>query len=244
MDHSFRHLKGKLQSGRVYSEFYPFQPGDMVANIGCGEGPQAIVYAGQYKNMVGVDINKQRLTLSTKAMQNYGITNYTPICADVENTGLVSRRFDKVIAIDIIEHVRDPRRMCLEANRLLQENGELLITFPAMHDIMKDFMKDAGRFILRKPRKHQDPNQWNPDFHNQAFPLSEWISLVESCGFKLKKSRASTLFPPLHIFGLPRFWFSNDTIHQIDSFFCNLPLLKNYGQALVCVFVKAKDMTG
>ena len=56
-----KHLKAKILSSRTYPEFFPFSPNDRVINIGCGEGPQAIVYAGQYEEMIGVDINKERL---------------------------------------------------------------------------------------------------------------------------------------------------------------------------------------
>lgn len=240
MNDKFHFLKGKLLSGRVYPEFFPFKTHDRVINIGCGEGPQAIVYSGQYKEMVGIDINEERLEASKEAMKNFGVKNYTTLCANVEAIPLPNNSFDKAIAIDIIEHVQNPKKLCLEANRLLAPRGELLITFPAMHDKYRDFISKVGRFILRRKKKDSYSTEWNPDAHNQEYRLSEWIAIVESCGFKLYKSRASTLFPPLHLYGMPRFWFSNNIIHTIDSFFCKMPVLINYGQALVCIFKKDK----
>ncbi len=239
----FQFLKGKLLSGRVYPEFFPFHPDDRVINLGCGEGPQAIVYAGQYREMVGIDINEDRLKRSKEAMEIYGVESYTTICANVEQTPLRAGSFDKAIAIDIIEHVKSPTKLCLEANRLLKENGELLITFPAMHDKFTGFVSRCGRFILRRKKKETPTTEWNPDAHNQEYPLDEWIKIVESCGFKLHKSRASTLFPPLHLYGIPRFWFASDLIHRVDSFFSTMPVLRNWGQALVCIFKKQKSIT-
>ncbi len=235
-------LKGKLLSGRVYPEFFPFKPDDKVINLGCGSGPQAIVYSKQYKEMVGVDINKKRLEESKEIIRIYGVKNYTTLWANVEAIPLPSHSFDKAIAIDIIEHVQNPKKLSSEANRLLKENGELLITFPAMHDKFTNFISKIGHCILRRKKKKINSTQWDPDAHNREYPLKEWIAIVESCGFKLQKSRASTLFPPLHLYGLPRFWFSNNTIHKIDSFFCQMPVIKNYGQALVCAFRKEKKI--
>lgn len=235
----FDFLKGKLLSSRIYPEFFSFKTDDRVVNIGCGQGPQAIIYSGKYKEMVGIDINEKKLEKSKKAMIIYGVKNYTTLCANVEAIPLPNNSFDKAIAIDIIEHVQNPNKLCLEISRLLKESGELLITFPAMHDKFLDFISMVGRFILRRNKKAPSA-EWNPDAHNQAYPLKEWIAIVESCGFKFYKSRASTLFPPLHYYGVPRFWYSNNIIHKIDSFFCKMPVLKNYGQALVCIFIKSK----
>lgn len=237
MKDEFNFLKGKLLSGRVYPDFFPFNPKDRVISLGCGEGPQAIVYAGQYKEMIGVDINKQRLERSKEIMKVYKIKNYTTLYANVEKISLPANSFDKAIAIDIIEHVQNPKKLCLEANRLLRKNGEFLITFSTMYDKYRDFASIIGRLILGKGKKIKSA-EWNPDVHNQRHSPKKWIAIVESCGFKLSKSRANTLFPPLHLLGIPRFWFSNNIIYKINNFFCRMPVLKNCGQALVCVFKK------
>ena len=234
-------LKGKLLSGRVYPEFFPLRSKDCVINLGCGEGPQAIVYSEQYKKMIGVDVSKKRLEKSKKAIKIYKVKNYTTLCANVEKIPLPDNSFDKAIAIDIIEHVQNPKKMCLEVNRLLKEKGEFLVTFPAMYDKYRAFASWVNHFILKRKKKPSvltTYGEWNPDTHNQTHSLRKWIAIIESCGFKLCKSRASTLFPPLHLYGISRFWFSNNIIHKIDSFFCKIPILKNYGQALVCAFKK------
>lgn len=240
MKDKFDFLKGKLLSGRVYKEFFPFNPSDYVINLGCGEGPQAIVYARQYKKMVGIDINKERLKRSKEAMKIYKVKNYATICANVEKIPLPDNSFNKAIAIDIIEHVQNPKKLCLEVKRLLKENGELLVTFPAAYDHYRNLASWIGRVFLKKGKKIKS-RKWNPDAHNQRFKLKKWINLVEACGFELQKSRSTTLFPPLHLIGIPRFWFRNNIIHKIDSFFCRIPILKNYGLTLLCVFKKKKS---
>ena len=121
--------------------------------------------------------------------------------------------------------------------RLLKDDGELLITFPAMHDKWENLFRFVGRKILRRKGKTIRKEGWDPDAHQYDYKLSKWINILEDRG-KLINSRASTLFPPLHYLGLPKFWFSNRLIHAIDNFFCKLPVIKNYGQALVCKFKK------
>ncbi|OGY46836.1 MAG: hypothetical protein A3J62_03680 [Candidatus Buchananbacteria bacterium RIFCSPHIGHO2_02_FULL_38_8] len=235
--------KGKLISGIIYPEIFPLTKKDSVLNIGCGDGVQAVVYQGHFKKMIGVDINQERLNIANKLSDFYSLDNFETLKANVENIPL-DEKFDKAIAVDIIEHVVNPDKLIQEASRLVKERGQLLITFPAMHDRWENLFRFVGRKILRRKGKtvylpaQAGKDGWDPDAHQHSYKLKKWIKIVESGGFKLIKSRASTLFPPLHYLGLPRFWFSNHLIHLFDRFFCSLPIIKNFGQALVCVFEK------
>ncbi len=230
-------ITGKILSGIVYPEFFPIDREETVLNVGCGNGVQAVVYKGNFKKMVGVDINQERLDMSRLIMEKYHVKNFETIYANVEKIPL-TKKFDKVIAIDIIEHLVNPENLVSEIYRFLKNDGKLLITFPAMHDKWENLFRFVGRKILRRKGKTIRKPGWDPDAHQYKYNLKKWLSIMEEGNFSLVDSRASTLFPPLHYLGLPKFWFSNKLIHSIDSRLCRLPIIKNYGQALVCVFRK------
>ena len=229
--------KGKLLSGIIYPEFFPFGSSDEVLNVGCGDGVQAVIYNGNFKKMVGVDISESRLETAKQLVEYYKIKNFSTVNANVEEIPL-AEKFDKVIAIDIIEHVVKPDRLAAEIFRLLKNDGRLLITFPAWHDKWENFFRFVGRKILRRKGKTVRRPGWDPDEHQYDHSLKKWLGLMDQAGFRLVKSRASTLFPPLHYLGLPKFWFSNKFIHTGDNYLSQLPVLKNFGQSLVCVFEK------
>lgn len=229
--------KGKLLSGIIYPEFFPLNKEDEVLNVGCGDGVQAVIYQGNFKKMVGVDINQERLTVAKQLAGHYAIKNFSVLCANVEKIPL-EEKFDKIIAIDIIEHVLNPDVLVSELYRLLKDNGRLLITFPALHDKWENLFRFIGRKILRRKGRTIRRLGWDPDAHQYDYNLKKWLFLLKQGHFQLVKSRASTLFPPLHYLGLPKFWFANKLIHGIDNFLCQLPGLKNYGQSLVCAFEK------
>jgi SAM-dependent methyltransferase len=237
MPGSVNTLSGKMISGRVYPEIFPIDPSERVINFGCGLGPQAVVFKGHYSSMVGVDVNAQRLEDSKSFLAPYGIEHYETICASVEDVPLPSGSFDKAIAIDVIEHVEHPARLCAEAHRLLREGGSLLITFPTMSDRFKDAMSFIKRVALRRERP-AEPTWWNPDHHNQEHSVADWQSIVAVAGFRLASCRATTMFPPLHRYGVPRFWFSVDVIHAVDRRLAALPGIRRFGQAMMCVYVK------
>lgn len=228
---------GKLKSGIVYPEIFKINKDQTVLNIGCGDCVQAIIYKDNFRKMVGVDVNEKSLATARQLSRYYNISGLELISGNVENIPL-DEKFDRAIAIDIIEHVINPDKVVSEIHRLLKDDCELLITFPAMHDKWENLFRFVGRKILRRRGKTVYQEGWDPREHQHDYKVKKWQKLVGAGGFTLIESRASTLFPPLHYLGLPRFWFSNKFIHVIDRFFCKLPILKDYGQASVCVFKK------
>ena len=229
--------KGKLDSGVIYPKFFPISKEETVLNIGCGDGVQSLVYKGNFRKMVGVDINEERLEIAKKLKEYYQIDNFEIIKADVEAIPL-AEEFDKIIGIDVIEHVINPDKVAKEMSRLLKKNGQILITFPAMHDKWENLFHFIGRNILRHKSKTVIQAGWDPDQHQYNYSLKKWIKIIEVEGFKLIDCRASTMFPPLHYLGMPRFWFKNKFIRSIDGFFCKIPGIKNLGQSLLCRFKK------
>lgn len=229
--------RGKLLSGRIYPEFFPIDKEETVLNIGCGDGVQAVIYGGNFKKMVGVDINQSRLEVAKQLALAHGFNNFEAVLSNAEEMPL-DERFDKIIAIDIIEHVINPTKVISEIFRLLKNDGSLLITFPVLHDKWENFFRFVGRKILRRKGKTVRREGWDPDAHQYDYKLKDWFGLMDKGNFSRVGYRATTMFPPLHYLGFPRFWFSNDFIHVIDSFFCHLPVFRDFGQSAVCIFKK------
>ena len=109
---------------------------DVVLNLGCGIGPQAITYERQYKKMIGVDIGIEKLTYARGVAKHYNIPLYL-CCCDVEQLPFPKSVFDTVMAIDVIEHVLNPATLLTETYRVLKPTGHLLITFPCLIDKWK-----------------------------------------------------------------------------------------------------------
>jgi SAM-dependent methyltransferase len=229
-------ISGKLMSGRVYPEIFPLPLDSRVVNLGCGNGPQTVIYGDRFREMIGIDVNEDRIARSIEIAEGLGISGYSGKVGDVENTGLANDSMDVALAIDVIEHVQSPESMLAEAHRILRPGGQLLITYPVMHDHFVHTARAAARIIRRRKAPAHDHSVWNPDAHNQANSVGDWVHLTEAAGFEKRASRATTMFPPLHVFGVPRFWFSVGWIHAIDSRLSRLPGLRRLGQSLVCVY--------
>jgi SAM-dependent methyltransferase len=228
-------VAGKLLSSRVYPEFFPLAAHWTVLNLGCGNAPQAVVYRGAFRWMVGVDIQEKRLRGSRATCRAAQVTNFQPLRADAEMLPLRDACFDAVLAIDVIEHLRHPERMLDDVARVLRPGGRMLVTFPAAHDHFRDATSFVVRRVLRlRPRREEESSAWHPDKHQEDRAVDAWLAMLHA-RFRVVERRATTLFPPLHLYGVPRVWFRWDWLHALDRAVCRIPQLQRLGQAIMCV---------
>ncbi len=232
-------LAGKLLSSRVYPEFFPFSGNERVVNLGFGDGPQAIIYSGSFSKMIGVEIQSDRAQAARERLQRLGIDKVEIINASVEAVPLPDQSADKILAIDIIEHVQHPDQVFAEAKRLLVSGGLMLITYPAMHDAYEHFFGALGKILKPWKKRKAHGTEWHPDEHAHDKALNDWMKIADASGLKLVETRATTMFPPIHLYGVPRFWFSVNWIHAIDRWFCKRKSIQRFGQTVMAIYEKA-----
>lgn len=233
-----RLFMGKVLSGIVYPEYFPLHASENVVNLGCGVGPQLKTYQGSYKHMACVDLLQDRLDQLRAFAQEEGIneTAYETHCVPVEQTGLQANGFEKALCIDIIEHLNNPGAMLTEIHRLLKPGGRALVTIPMMHDHVTHLLRSIGKILGRKTSERLP--EGHPDRHNTSLSRRQWMKVFEASPLKLVGAKATTLFPPLHLYGIPRFWFRVRAIHAVDRFLCSVPFLNRLGQSWMCILEK------
>lgn len=88
-----------------------------VIDLGCGAGFLTNALAAAGHEVTGVDLSKGSLEMAQKN------SPATYIEADVTAVPLTSHTFDVVCAMDLLEHVPDPKKVVQEAARLLKPGG-------------------------------------------------------------------------------------------------------------------------
>ena len=139
-------------------------------------------------------------------------------------------------SIDIIEHLEDPSAFLAEVHRLLKPGGAALITIPVMHDHYVHVARGVKNLITGK--KTRVLPEGHPDRHNTELSRRSWMKVFAASPLVLTRVRATTLFPPLHLYGVPKFWFTCWPVHVLDRFLCSVPLLRRLGQSWMCVLKK------
>lgn len=119
-------------------------PGKRVLDLGCRDGALTRNYAAG-NEIVGVDADREALA----AAEQLGIETHW---ADLdEPLPFEDSSFDVVVAGELLEHLRDPRRMVADVRRVLRPAGTFVASVPNAYRL-----KNRLRFILGR-RPEDDP---------------------------------------------------------------------------------------
>ena len=107
--------------------------------MGCGEGFFAKSVAQYGNRITGIDILPRPADLS--AFENYVSADLSSGLPDLDK-----KRFDKILLMDVLEHVQRPERILRDCMKSLKPNGLILVCVPNIANISVRLMLLAGRF--------------------------------------------------------------------------------------------------
>ena len=134
-------------------------PGRHVLDLGCRDGALTQAYAGG-NEIVGVDADREALAEA----QKLGIETRWADLDDALPFG--DATFDVVVAGELLEHLRDPRRLVDEARRVLRPRGTFVASVPNAYRL-----KNRLRFLLGR-KVEDDPT------HLQLFSADDVRALL------------------------------------------------------------------
>lgn len=153
------------------------QPGDIVLDLGCGEGRHVIsVYLEADVHAVGVDLSVTDLTASKEKFKVFAQADNTEksfglSAANALQLPFTDNTFDKIICSEVLEHIPDYEAALCEIRRVL---------------------KPGGLFCASVPRAWPEKICWffSEAYHNvegghlRIFEARQLNDQIESMGFK------------------------------------------------------------
>ncbi len=114
-----------------------------VLDVGCGEGFLAEQIQQMGNRVTGIDVlpTAQR----QEAMEGYIPANLDEEL-DPDEPALRGRQFDKVLLLDVLEHLRTPENLLASCRRLVKPNGHLIVSVPNVANITVRLMLLMGKF--------------------------------------------------------------------------------------------------
>lgn len=103
-----------------------------VLDVGCGNGFQAADLAKQNNRISGIDMVPA--PSEREALDEYVRADLGNGLADAA-TRLRGRSYDKILLMDIIEHLPDPERILRDCHQFLAPNGQVIISLPNIANI-------------------------------------------------------------------------------------------------------------
>lgn len=113
----------------VIAESFPDRPADTlrVLDVGCGNGSElALPLARLGFQVTGIDIHAP--SIEHAKQMGVGVANLNYVCGPVEE--LDSPPCDVAILSEVLEHLKEPRRLLSTALEHLKKNGVIIVTVP------------------------------------------------------------------------------------------------------------------
>lgn len=127
--------------------------GDLVIDVGCGDGAPLDHVGDMYRAAVGFDISSERFSRRTDTPGQWSF-----VLADL-NRGIpvASGAADAVHANQVIEHLANPLQFAEEVWRVLRPGGVLVAMTPNVR-----YVPHVWRLVVRGPRSS---DVWRADAH-------------------------------------------------------------------------------
>lgn len=116
------------------------QSNDTILDVGCGDGYQISYFANLVSQVVGVDTSKRKLK---KAKGSVPEPEF--ICADSSKLRLRPRVFDKILCLELLEHLEHLSETIDEIDLSLKKKGILIISVPYREKIIQTRCVHCGK---------------------------------------------------------------------------------------------------
>lgn len=145
--------------------------GPEVLEMACGNGDLSMAVARQGHHLVGIDLMENAVRWARRTARAQGLEESTEFYVkDAAHTGFADEQFDSVIIPEMIEHIRDPHHVLLEAFRIVKIGGRVLVSVPDGPDPNPDHIRCFFTHSLRcELAQYTDCVTW------YRLPFKRWL---------------------------------------------------------------------
>ncbi len=147
---------------------------DTVLDVGCGEGVFTVFCASQGAKVIYADIDGEKVAKATEKLTGTPAKELVPLVSDANPLPLEDGVANKIVAMEVMEHVEDPEAFLAELVRVGCSGATYLITVP-------DPESESVQVDLAPDSYFQHPN------HIRVVGRDEFESLVEAAGLIIEK---------------------------------------------------------
>jgi len=112
----------------LYTQRGEFKDGQDILELGCGWGSLTLFLAEKYPNsrITAISNSHSQREFITNRAQEKGLLNIDVITSDINDFD-VDKKFDRVVSIEMFEHVRNYQNLFASISKWLNPNGKLFV---------------------------------------------------------------------------------------------------------------------
>ena len=119
--------------------------GDVLLDVGCGNGMNTLKSARSAGFAVGFDLNSVEVQRANFLSKSEGIRNVDFVISDAETScPFVEESFNRILLIDVLEHLENRAELLRSLSLLLKKDGKLILSIPNKNTQWKRMKRDAG----------------------------------------------------------------------------------------------------
>lgn len=154
-----------------------------ILDYGCGWGFFSKYLSDLKHQVTGIDLDKNEIDISRTVWQENEYLEFKK----TQIKEIEDKSYDLVISSQVIEHVHNPGNYLSEINRVLKDEGELIISLPNL--LTPKFIFQNLRSNLTKRLKRYNKSILN-DFDKRNLHINAWDSLhfthlISTVGFEI-----------------------------------------------------------
>ena len=154
---------------------FKISPDELILDIGCGEGQFSQFCAKHGARIILADVDSEQMLKAEQRVRSENPRSLQCLVTNANPIPLESDSVDKIIAMEVLEHVEDPNVFVAELFRVARPGAQILISVPgtASEQLQKSLAPES--YFLH-------PN------HIRIFQPNEIESLLSHHGFIVEQS--------------------------------------------------------
>ena len=222
LDSAFIGVQDAAQSGwfdmgrREIFTGFPILPDDIVLDVGCGSGNYTEQCARWAAHVIFSDVDPASVAETERRLAGITTCNLTPIVGSADPLPVADDSVTRVISLEVLEHVDDPRQFLKELVRVGKRGALYLLSVP-------DPLQESLQHELAPPEfflKGQGLIRGLSSGHLRTIGRNEFEQLVIEAGLEIQSHHYAGFFRALW---LGFFWLCDVDFANPDH-----PLLNNW----------------
>jgi len=154
----------------------------LLLDVGCSHGAFDFELAKGGYTVVGIDVNKESISVGDKIRDSLGFKNITFHHMDILSNDFPNKIFDVIIMFEALEHIKEDDRVIQEFRRVLKDGGTVIISVPYAERV-EEYSEPLGACVT-KNGTYVCIGEGGSHYRN-GYNLDRMRTLLEKSGFTM-----------------------------------------------------------